>query len=219
VIDPGEFIHLAEEAGLILEIGKWVLTYALDRCREWLIAYPESPLCRVAVNISPIQFRQADFTFQVERVLAEKGMSGGCLTLELTENMLMDDVEATIAKFRQLKRIGVRFSIDDFGIGYSSLASLKRLPLDEIKIDRSFIQDISTDHRGAMLVDTMLTMARHLRLEAVAEGVESAAELEFLLEHGCHLFQGYHLHRPLPPDDFASRLAAAASPLKSRAAT
>jgi diguanylate cyclase (GGDEF)-like protein/PAS domain S-box-containing protein len=206
LIGPDSFIQLAEEAGLILKIGQWVLLNALKQLLHWRTAYPTSPLQRIAVNVSPLQFRQADFTVQVERALAESRLSADCLTLELTENMLVADVDDTVSKMQQLKRIGIRFSIDDFGTGYSSLAYLKRLPLDELKIDRSFVRDVQTDRQGGMLVDAMLSMARNLQLEVVAEGVENAAERAFLIEHGCHLFQGFYFSRPVSVEAFALQL-------------
>jgi EAL domain-containing protein (putative c-di-GMP-specific phosphodiesterase class I) len=161
--------------------------------------------CRVAVNVSALQFRQADFVGQVERALKETGAEPGWLTLEMTESMLLQDFDEAVKKIQALKALGLRFSIDDFGTGYSSLAYLKRLPVDEIKIDRSFVRDIMVDANDAALVDTILTLASHLGLKVVAEGVESKVLFEHLGTRGCSLFQGYYFGRPASASDFESR--------------
>ena len=173
---------MAEETGQILAIGEWVLESALSRLKAWTDDIAESPLRNLAINVSPRQFREADFVLQIERVLGETGADPNRLTLELTEGIFVENLEDTIQKMEALKRLGVRFSIDDFGTGYSSLAYLKRLPLDEIKIDRSFVRDITTDPSDANLVETIITMAKHLGLEVVAEGVETEEQLDFLRE-------------------------------------
>jgi EAL domain-containing protein (putative c-di-GMP-specific phosphodiesterase class I) len=205
-VSPNEFIPVAEETGQILPIGKWILGHALSQLKAWEDKIPGSSLRWLAVNISPQQFRQPDFAMNIERIIAETGADPERLTLEVTEGVLVEDLEDTIGKMETLKKIGVRFSIDDFGTGYSSLAYLRRLPLDELKIDQSFVRDITTDPSNAKLIETIITMAAHLGLEVVAEGVETEAELNFLLERGCRLFQGYHFSRPQPEEDFKELL-------------
>ncbi|NNF97520.1 MAG: EAL domain-containing protein, partial [Halobacteria archaeon] len=205
-IAPVDFIPVAEETGQILAIGEWVLDSALSRLKAWTDNIAESPLRNLAINVSPRQFREADFVLQIERVLGETGADPNRLTLELTEGIFVENLEDTIQKMRALKRRGVRFSIDDFGTGYSSLAYLKRLPLDEIKIDRSFICDITTDPSDANLVETIINMAEHLGLDVVAEGVETEEQLDFLRAKGCRLFQGYHFSRPQSEEDFEELL-------------
>lgn len=203
LVAPGEFIGLAEESGLVVEIGDWVLHEALAQLRSWQAAIPGMCLGRVAVNVSALQFRQADFVHKVERALGDTGAVPASLTLEMTESILLEDFGETIEKIQALKRLGVRFALDDFGTGYSSLAYLKRLPVDELKIDRSFVRDVIENSNDAALVETIMTMARHIGLEVVAEGVETAEVMGFLSERGCPVFQGYYLGRPCAADEFA----------------
>ena len=203
---PGDFIALAEESGLIAEIGEWVLHEALSQLRNWQVSLPGAGLNRIAVNVSALQFRQADFVHRVETALGETGAAPESLTLEMTESILLADFDETIEKIQALKKLGVRFSLDDFGTGYSSLAYLKRLPVDELKIDRSFVRDVLKDANDAALVETIMTMARHIGLEVVAEGVESAEVMRYLIERGCPLFQGYHLGKPCSVEDFTADL-------------
>ncbi|MCP4408850.1 MAG: EAL domain-containing protein [Gammaproteobacteria bacterium] len=205
-IAPVCFIPVAEETGQILTIGEWVLESALRQLKAWADDITESSLHHLAINVSPRQFRQEDFVLRIERALDLTGADPQRLTLELTEGILVENLEDTIQKMEALKRLGVRFSIDDFGTGYSSLAYLKRLPLDEIKIDRSFVCDITTDPSDANLVETIITMADHLGLEVVAEGVEAEEQLEFLREKGCRIFQGYYFSRPRSVEGFAELL-------------
>jgi EAL domain-containing protein (putative c-di-GMP-specific phosphodiesterase class I) len=202
---PGEFIPLAEEAGLVLAIGDWTLREALCQFRVWRGHVPGASIGRVAVNVSALQFRQDDFVNKVEQALGDTGADPAWLTLEMTESILLEDFEATVSKIQELKRLGVRFSIDDFGTGYSSLAYLKRLPVDEIKIDRSFVRDIMVDANDAALVDTIMTMARHIDLDVVAEGVETEPAFSFLRELGCPTFQGYFFGHPCTSEEFTAR--------------
>jgi EAL domain-containing protein (putative c-di-GMP-specific phosphodiesterase class I) len=202
VITPDKFIELAEEAGLILKIGDWVLHEALRQCREWYEEFPQRPVGRIAVNVSALQFRQADFTDRVEQALASTRAAPDWLTLEMTESILLEDLDDTVAKIQRLRTRGVRFSIDDFGTGYSSLAYLKRLPVDEIKIDRSFVRDVIDDANDAALVRTILTMSQHMGLEVVAEGVETREAWRFLVDNNCQSFQGYFFGRPCPEEQF-----------------
>ncbi|MET0049223.1 MAG: EAL domain-containing protein [Sedimenticola sp.] len=195
-VPTDEFISVAEDTGQILTIGEWVLTTALQQYQFWVSDQDILPPARLAVNISPRQFLHPGFVTQVERLLAESGTDPNCLTLEITEGVLLDTLEAAKDKMQALKKLGVRFSIDDFGTGYSSLAYLRRLPVDEIKIDRTFIRDISTDPEDAGLVETIIALAEKLDLEVVAEGVETDEQFRLLHEQGCSYFQGYYFHRP-----------------------
>jgi EAL domain-containing protein (putative c-di-GMP-specific phosphodiesterase class I) len=206
LVPPMQFIPLAEETGLIVPIGLWVLQTACAQLKAW----QGSALTRdltLAVNVSAKQFRQPDFVARVRRVLQESGAKPSHLKLELTESMVLENVEDTIEKMRELKLLGVSFSMDDFGTGYSSLQYLKQLPLDQIKIDRSFVRDIATDTNDAAIVQTIIAMSDALGLNVIAEGVETQAQHEFLDEHGCHAFQGYLFGRPLPLAQFEAALA------------
>jgi len=192
---PSTFIPVAEEAGLIVALGEWVLR---ECCQ--LIARLDAlgHGMRIAVNVSPRQFRLVNFVTRVQDILAATGADPTRLTLEITENLLVEHASEAVARMTELTTLGIRFSIDDFGTGYSSLGYLKRLPLYEIKIDKGFVQDVPQDDSDAALVETILAMADHMGFEVVAEGVENAAQLAFLKDRGCNRFQGYHFHRPQP---------------------
>ncbi len=199
LVSPGEFIPLAEQTGLILPLGQWVLEAA---CAQ-LVAWSRSTLTRqffLSVNVSVRQFRQPDFVEQVLGTLNASGANPERLKLELTESLLLADVEDIIARMEHLRRYGVGFSLDDFGTGYSSLSYLKRLPLDQLKIDQGFVRDLQTDPNDAAIVRTILALADSLDLAVVAEGVETTGQLEFLQRHGCKAFQGYLFGRPMPPE-------------------
>jgi len=204
MVPPGEFISVAEDTGLILEIGYWVLTEAVRTIAKW----HASGLCersdlRLSVNVSPRQFHQPDFVLQVLRILKDADVPPSCIELELTESMLMDDLGSVIGKMAELRSHGVHISIDDFGTGYSSLAYLKKLPLDQLKIDQSFIRDITSESdSAAAVVETIISMARHLGLDVIAEGVETREQLDFLIDKGCEAFQGYYFDKPLPASKF-----------------
>ncbi|HAF45670.1 MAG TPA: GGDEF-domain containing protein [Gallionellaceae bacterium] len=201
MVSPGEFIPLAEETGLIVPIGLWVLERACEQLSSWQQNGPMRDLV-LAVNVSARQFRQSDFVTRVARALQESGAKPSHLKLELTESVVLENIEETIAKMRELKLLGVSFSMDDFGTGYSSLQYLKQLPLDQIKIDQSFVRDITSDTNDAAIVQTIIAMSVALGLNVIAEGVETEAQREFLDKHGCHAFQGYLFSMPLPLEQF-----------------
>ena len=196
-IPPSEFIPLAEQSGLILRMGQWVLRTACERLALWS-SHPVLGQLSVAVNVSPRQFHEAGFVPEVLEALAGTGADARRLRLELTEGLLLQDVEDTVAKMVQLRGYGVGFSLDDFGTGYSSLAYLKRLPLHELKIDQSFVRDVLTDPNDAAIARTIVALGTSLGLQVVAEGVETEAQRVFLERSGCHAWQGYLLSRPLP---------------------
>jgi diguanylate cyclase (GGDEF)-like protein len=195
VVAPAEFIPIAEETGLILDIGAWILREACRLAMEYGIDH-------IAINISPTQFRQHDFVASVQDTLAATSADPAVVMFELTEGILIENIEDTISKMNALKTMGIRIAIDDFGTGYSSLAYLKQLPLDQLKISNDFVDDIGTDRNGEIIVDTIISMARHMGLGVVAEGVETAAQLRFLEQRGCQIFQGYYFSKPLIRADF-----------------
>ncbi len=205
LISPAQFIPLAEESGLIAPLGLWVLQTACAQLRLWQGDVLARDLT-LAVNVSAKQFRSQDFVAQVQRTLQETGAKPAQLKLELTETIVLENVEDTIAKMRELKLLGVSFSMDDFGTGYSSLQYLKRLPLDQIKIDQSFVRDIASDPNDAAIVQTIIAMSEVLGLNVIAEGVETEAQREFLDLRGCHAFQGYLFGRPVPLAEFEKLL-------------
>jgi len=205
LVSPDQFIPLTEEAGIIVPLGLWVLQTACAQLRAW----QHDALTRdltLAVNVSARQFRQADFVARVQSTLLESGAKPSHLKLELTESIVLENVEGTIAKMRELKLLGVSFSMDDFGTGYSSLQYLKRLPLDQIKIDQSFVRDIASDPNDAAIVHTIIAMTEALGLNVIAEGVETEAQREFLDKHGCHAFQGYLFSKPIEVKQFEALL-------------
>ena len=204
-ISPGTFIPLAEQTGLILPIGEWVLKTACAQLAEWGDDSQHEALT-VAINVSARQLNQGDFVDTIKRVISQTGARADRLRLELTESMLQDDVGSAIVKMDALRLLGVRFSLDDFGTGYSSLSYLKRLPLDVLKIDKSFVDDIFADPSDAAIVRTIIALARSLGIDVVAEGVETAEQLEWLLDHGCVLFQGYLFSPPVHKDQASKML-------------
>ncbi len=201
MVSPAEFIPLAEETGLIVPIGQWVLETACKQLKAWS-EHSDRRRLQLAVNISPRQFRQADFVALLRELLTRTGIDPTRLKLELTESLVLDNVADTIEKMHAIKAMGVSFSMDDFGTGYSSLSYLKQLPLDQLKIDQSFVRDIGSDANDTAIVRTIITMGRSLGLNVIAEGVETERQHEFLRLNGCHAFQGYLFSRPVPLDDF-----------------
>ncbi|GJJ05165.1 hypothetical protein RugamoR64_57030 [Duganella rhizosphaerae] len=203
MVPPAVFIPVAEESGLIVELGAWALRQACEAVLQLERAGLAMPL---SVNVSPTQFRQADFVEVVQRTLADTGAPAAMLVLEVTEGLLIDKMDQTIERMHQLAALGLRFSIDDFGTGYSSLAYLKKMPLYELKIDRSFIMDTPDDANSRALVQSILAMAGHLGLRVVAEGVETQAQADFLVAHACNCMQGYLYARPMPLAALIERL-------------
>jgi diguanylate cyclase (GGDEF)-like protein len=196
LVPPTEFIPLAEESGAIVEIGRWVLTEATGQAARWS-GEAGRPI-DIAVNLSPRQLLDDDVVATVRAALADSGLPAGQLTLELTESVLIDDVEAVVGSLRALRGLGVRIAIDDFGTGYSSLSYLRRLPADVVKIDRSFVQDLGSGGRSTTLVASIIELARSLDLEVVAEGVETEEQHAVLGRLACSHAQGYLFGRPLP---------------------
>ncbi|MCK6414634.1 MAG: EAL domain-containing protein [Giesbergeria sp.] len=207
LISPAEFIPLAEQTGLILPLGQHILQTACEQLVHWA-GKKETAHLSMAVNVSARQFRQSGFMAEVLQTLRETGANPRRLKLELTESLLLGDIEDTIERMVQLKREGVGFALDDFGTGYSSLSYLKRLPLDQVKIDRGFVRDVLSDPNDAAIVRTILALAQSLDLDVVAEGVETAGQLGFLRLHGCEQFQGYLFGRPGPIAEVEAQLRA-----------
>lgn len=195
IVSPDQFIPLLEETGLIVQVGRWVLEEACRQLVEWQSAGLDIP--SVSVNLSARQLQSETLLTDVAATLERSGLEPSCLDLEITESMLMDNAEMAIQMLTALKQTGVTISLDDFGTGYSSLAYLKRFPLDAVKVDRSFVQDITADSDDASITRAVITMAHHLKLKVVAEGVETQAQLALLISHQCDVIQGYFFSRPV----------------------
>lgn len=208
MVSPAEFIHLAEETGMILPIGQWVLATACTQLARWATQSDMAHLT-LSVNVSARQFHQSDFVEQVLATLDRSGAKASRLKLELTESLLIHNVDDVIAKMNALKGRGVGFSLDDFGTGYSSLSYLKRLPLDQLKIDKGFVHDILIDSNDAAIAKMVVALANSMGLTVIAEGVETEAQRDFLADLGCHAYQGYLFSRPLPLVEFEALLARA----------
>jgi diguanylate cyclase (GGDEF)-like protein len=213
---PSDFLALAEATGLILPIGPWVLRTACGQAKAW--HDQDLRELRVAVNLSARQFQQPDLAEHVRRALRDTGLPAPCLELEITETNAMQNTDVTVRTFAELKALGVRISIDDFGIGYSSLGTLKRLPIDTIKIDRSFIRDITTDPDDAAIVTAVIAMAHTLKLTVVAEGVDTEEQLTFLRGYGCDLMQGHLFGPAAPAEECGEGLARHGAGFHARAA-
>jgi diguanylate cyclase (GGDEF)-like protein/PAS domain S-box-containing protein len=208
LIPPMQFIPLAEETGLIVPIGEWVLKTACARNKSW--QEQGLPPLRIAVNLSARQFAHENLLQDVSRVLDETGLNPAALEFEITESMVMHNPEHAVNLLTRLKAMGIHLAIDDFGTGYSSLSYLKRFPLDSVKIDRSFIRDLPGDADDAAITRAIIAMAHSLRLEVIAEGVETEEQLHFLRDHGCDEMQGYYFSEPVPEHEFV-RLVQAGS--------
>lgn len=211
LVAPGTFIPIAEESGLILDVSKWVIGNALQSLQRW-IANDTMFVDHLALNVSSRQFRSPDFVSDFVRDLVTAGVPTDSIVLEVTEGTVIENVEETARKMAELRDIGVRFSVDDFGIGYSSLSYLSRLPLDQLKIDRSFVTNVLSDVNDAVIAETIIGMGRSLGLQTIAEGVENTAQLNFLKAKGCEGFQGYLFCRPVPEAEFLALGSAAAAP-------
>jgi len=200
-VSPGVFIPIAEESGLILDLSRWVFTNAIDHIRRWerdgLLF-----IDHLAINVSSRQFRSSNFVTEASRDLVAAGVPAERVVIEVTEGTVIDNFEETARRMSKLREIGVRFSVDDFGVGYSSLSYLSRLPLDQLKIDRSFVTNVLDDPNDAVIAETLIGMGKNLKLQTIAEGVETDPQLQFLRDHGCDGFQGYLLSKPLPEPDF-----------------
>jgi diguanylate cyclase (GGDEF)-like protein len=203
IIAPEEFIEIAEKTGLIVQIGDWVISTACKHLSQ-ISANSELMMC---INVSPRQFGESSFVDKLNNVVSETGVNPENIQLEITEGMVLRDIETAIDRMQKLKSAGFSLSIDDFGTGYSSLAYLKRFPVDILKIDRSFVLDIDKDENDAVIVDAIIAMARHMKIDIVAEGVETKQALDFLLSRGCRKFQGYIFGRPMPFNKLLSRFS------------
>jgi EAL domain-containing protein (putative c-di-GMP-specific phosphodiesterase class I)/ActR/RegA family two-component response regulator len=204
LVSPAEFIPLAEETELIIELGEWVLTTVCQQATIW--KRQGIPISRLAVNLSSVQFKRADLPQQVERVLNETGLPPNMLDLELTESLLIQNVEMAIAKLNEIRALGIRVSIDDFGTGYASLGYLQHFPFDILKLDQCFVRNVDSNPKNAAITIALIQMAHSLGLQVIAEGVETEAERDFLLRHNCDVMQGYLFGRSLPPSELENLL-------------
>jgi EAL domain-containing protein (putative c-di-GMP-specific phosphodiesterase class I) len=205
LVSPYNFIPLAEETGLIVPIGEWVLRHACLQHQQW--RNTGQAILRISVNLSSRQFRQEDLTRSVMQIVEETNVDPTMLELELTESMLMQDAEAAAKTLRQLKDRGIQLAIDDFGTGYSSLSYLKRFPIDKLKIDQSFIRDIPANQDDMIITKAIVALARSLNLKVIAEGVETKAQEAFLRTLKCDEVQGYLIGHPLPSEEFIKLLS------------
>ncbi len=206
IIPPSEFIPMAEENGLIISIGKWVLETACSELKRW-VDLPYAKNQTIAVNISASQFHRPDFVEDIQALIKRKAIDANKLKLELTESLVLNNVNDSIVKMNALKELGIQFALDDFGTGYSSLSYLSQLPLSFLKIDRSFVQNITVNRRvDGVIVETIIGMAKSLGLEVIAEGVETIEQRVFLEQHGCTMFQGYFFGKPMEAKDYEASL-------------
>jgi EAL domain-containing protein (putative c-di-GMP-specific phosphodiesterase class I) len=210
-IPPNLFIPVAEDSGLIYQLGNWVIEEAFHTALQLLDILGDREFS-LAFNVSPRQFRKSDFTDRVLKAVADHDLPPGMMELEVTEGLLIDNVEDAISKMHCLRQAGLRFSIDDFGTGYSSLRYLKSLPLDTLKVDQSFVSDVLTNPGDASIVRAIISMARTLELHVIAEGVETEAVHDFLVQAGCERFQGFLYSKPVPLAEFKELLAACPGP-------
>jgi EAL domain-containing protein (putative c-di-GMP-specific phosphodiesterase class I) len=214
LVTPNEFIPLAEETGLIESIGEWVLQTACMQNRAWQVA--GLPPMRIAVNLSARQFHQQDLAKTIARVLAETRLEPGYLEVEITESIAMQNIDFTVSVLQELQEMGIQIAMDDFGIGYSSLASLKRFPLHKLKVDREFVNDLTTDPKDAAIIKSVVALGQGLELKVIAEGVETPEQLKFLRSVNCDGMQGYFFSKPLPAEaaaQFCIEHSACAIPL------
>jgi diguanylate cyclase (GGDEF)-like protein/PAS domain S-box-containing protein len=212
LLPPHEFIPVAEETGLIIPIGNWILREACRQAYQWQEQYPNAPPLLMNVNLSAQQFRQADLLQKVAQVLRETGLNPSNLELEVTESVMLNDADSPTETLRQLKGLGVRIALDDFGTGYSSLSYLRRFPVDTLKVDRSFVDRLGQEVEDTAIVQTVITLAKTLGLEVVAEGVERVDQLAQLREMECDLAQGYYFARPIVSESIPALLASGTQP-------
>ncbi len=201
LITPDHFIPIAEQSNLILPIGIWVLTSVCEQLKQWR-SDPLKKKLTLAVNISSRQFGQPQFIEQLRRILRETGINAAQLKLELTESLMLHDISNTVETMERLKLLGIQFSMDNFGTGYSSLSQLRVLPIDQLKIDQFLLRDIAVDSCDAMIVKTIIDMARKLGINVIAGGVETEQQFACLKQLGCSIYQGYLFGKPAPPDEF-----------------
>ncbi len=197
MVSPLEFISVAEETGLIIPVGEWVLNQACRQTREWQKLYPQEPPLQISVNLSPKQFMQRDLIDQISLALDGGGLSPASLKVEITEGMVMQNVESTMQMLGQLQALGVAISLDDFGTGYSSLSYLHRFPISTLKIDQSFVSSMSNNQESLEIVRTILGLARNLKMEVIAEGVETLEQAVELRAMNCEYGQGYYFSKAL----------------------
>jgi EAL domain-containing protein (putative c-di-GMP-specific phosphodiesterase class I) len=200
VIGPSQFIPLAEETGVIVSIGEWALYAACQQAKKWYdMGYTQFYM---AVNLSTRQFKEPDLVEVIEQVLKTTGLPPQCLKLEVTESGIMEDPQQAVVKMKLLQEKGINFSIDDFGVGYSSLSYLRRFPIDTLKIDQSFVIESAASKDDQEIIKTIIIMAQNLSMNTVAEGVETKEQLDFLAHQGCNIMQGYYFGRPMPAKKF-----------------
>jgi len=209
LIPPLEFIPLAEQTGLIIPLGAWVLEQACRQTRHWQLTCPGHAELAVAVNVSPVQLRDPEFLTTIAHTLTRTALPAHTLTLEITESLLLADNVATTSMLHGLRALGVKLAIDDFGTGYSSLSYLRRLPIDILKVDRSFVSDLN-EHTGGALTRAVVAISRELGLRTIAEGVEAAGQQTQLQALGCDYAQGYYYSQPVPADQLEQHLTTTA---------
>jgi EAL domain-containing protein (putative c-di-GMP-specific phosphodiesterase class I) len=215
LVPPDKFIRIAENCGLIVPIGEWVLRTACSQARKW--QDEGLPAVSVAVNVSAVQFRQEDFCELIRRVLHETGLGPQYLELELTESLLLANEDVMLSVVEELKAIGVTLAIDDFGTGYSNFNYLRQFQVSKLKIDRSFIRDVAVNPDDAAITTAIISMAKSLHLKVIAEGVENEAQMSFLRAHQCDEIQGYYFSKPLATDKVADKLRGDTPELHARA--
>ncbi len=215
LISPAEFIPIAEESGLIMPLGRWVLRAACEQFSQWRQRFPAVRAMGLSVNLSAVQLHDANLVTDLTALLADLGLPSDCLTLEITESLLIDNVDYNVAVLEQIRSQGIRLSIDDFGTGYSSLSYLQRFPFCGLKVDRSFVSHLGTEAENPMLIKSILALADSLKLDPIAEGIETEKQLEFLLANGCRYGQGFFFHQPMPASQIEVLLAGDASPKSS----
>ena len=209
LVPPVEFIGLAEQTGVIVPLGLFALQVACQQLKQWS-RQPAMAGITVSVNVSAQQFRQPDFVTQIQGILTQTGAPSNALKLELTESLLVHDIDDIVLKMGQLRALGVGFSLDDFGTGYSSLNYLKRLPLDQLKIDQSFVRDVMTDQNDSAIARTVISLGKSMGFAVIAEGVETEGQRRFLMDNDCHIFQGYLFSKPIPAPLFMEFVTGAA---------